>query len=206
MSDSGRKISSDYDNIVDNTLIDASESVSPTFKSIGYTPNGITTLSTIFGVASLYYINNRNIYPFLLCFFLFYFFDVLDGYYARKYDMKSEFGAQYDFWKDFVVYFFLSLIIYNKYDPMDYPVLMCILLFFTFTSFLFFSCQEKITKKENRSSTLKVYNNMFSKKTCNDYSDIIGYFGPGITIVVLMIIIWYIHECHMEKIMRINEE
>jgi hypothetical protein len=70
--------------------------VCPFFKKIGFTPNGITTLSLIFGIASAYYLYKGKIYMFALLYTISYFFDVMDGHFARKYKMVSKGGDYYD--------------------------------------------------------------------------------------------------------------
>ena len=55
-----RKIDSDYENPIDNVLIDSGIKTLPFFKSIGFTPNLITTLSLIFGLISVFYLHKDN--------------------------------------------------------------------------------------------------------------------------------------------------
>ena len=54
------KIDQNYYNIIDNNLIQLSEYLSPTFKKLNFTPNGITTLSLVFGVLSIYLLQLIN--------------------------------------------------------------------------------------------------------------------------------------------------
>lgn len=80
------KISFEDENPFDVLLIKLSEVVSPYIREYtSLTPNGITTLSTICGIISLYFLHIKQIFLFSIFFILFYFFDVLDGYFARKY-------------------------------------------------------------------------------------------------------------------------
>ena len=46
---------------------------------------------------------NNNYILACIYYFISYFFDVLDGIYAREYNMVSEFGDYYDHIKDIVV-------------------------------------------------------------------------------------------------------
>ena len=49
MSD-GRKIENHTENPLDNILIDFSENISPGLRKLGFTPNMLTTIGTIFGL------------------------------------------------------------------------------------------------------------------------------------------------------------
>ena len=57
-----RKIPKDYDNPLDNILIDLVEILNPYFKKLNFTPNGITFLSLVFGLITIvYFIKKRFI-------------------------------------------------------------------------------------------------------------------------------------------------
>ena len=98
-----RKIQKCHENPLDNILIGISDSLCPLFKKLGFTPNGITTLSLIFGLAAVYALYKGKVWGFAILYFISYFFDNMDGHYARKYGMTSKFGDYYDHIKDIVV-------------------------------------------------------------------------------------------------------
>ena len=49
-----RKIPAEYDNPIDNIILDNVEKLNPIFKEFNFTPNMITTLSLIVGLIALY--------------------------------------------------------------------------------------------------------------------------------------------------------
>jgi hypothetical protein len=55
-----RKIERDDENPIDNIIIDSCDIIKPYFYKLGFTPNGITTLSLIFGLLSKYPFFNFN--------------------------------------------------------------------------------------------------------------------------------------------------
>jgi len=98
-----RKIPEHLENPYDNCMIDIVEKSVDLFYNIGFTPNGITTLSLITGLASVYNFEKENFYMSAFMYALSYFFDCMDGNMARKYDMCTEFGDEYDHGKDILV-------------------------------------------------------------------------------------------------------
>ena len=103
MSSSGRKISHRLENPVDNVLIEFADTLCPLFHSLGFTPNMITGLSAVFGYVSIYFLHKQRYVHSGVCFFVQYFFDCMDGYYARKYKMTSDIGDLLDHAKDATV-------------------------------------------------------------------------------------------------------
>lgn len=91
-----RKLNSEYENAIDNVLIHLSEYLSPYFYELGMTPNIITTLSNIFAIITIILLlNNKYIFA-GISLMISYYFDCMDGYFARKYNMTSVFGDLYD--------------------------------------------------------------------------------------------------------------
>ena len=112
-----RKLNGNDENPIDNVLIDISDYLCPFFKSLNFTPNGITTLSLIFGLLSVYFLYKGKLYLFALTYFVSYYFDVLDGHYARKYNMTSDIGCLYDHIKDVSVILLIMVVLcYNNWN------------------------------------------------------------------------------------------
>jgi hypothetical protein len=95
-----RKIHLKYENPIDDILLNVCEILCPHYKNLNFTPNGITTLSLIFGILSVMALFYKNMGQFLIFYYLSYFYDCLDGHYARKYNMVTKFGDLYDHFKD----------------------------------------------------------------------------------------------------------
>ena len=95
-----RKIPPKYDNPIDNIFYDFVDPTLPIFHNMNFTPNGITTLGLLFGLAACCSLYNKQFVPFAIMYLISYYLDFMDGAYARKYKMTSEFGDWYDHIKD----------------------------------------------------------------------------------------------------------
>jgi phosphatidylglycerophosphate synthase len=67
------------------------------------TANDMTTISLIFGVISVVALYQQNAILFVSSYILSYFFDCVDGAYARHYNMVTQFGDWYDHVKDVII-------------------------------------------------------------------------------------------------------
>ena len=148
------KIDTNYYNPIDQKLIDISDKLSPTFKNLNFTPNGITTLSLIFGVLSIYVLykpsNNTYIpYLFTILYLISYFFDVMDGHYARKYNMTSNIGDIYDHVKDLLVNIVLVYVLIIKYNLLNHKYIILILIIFGILQYIRLGCIDKTYDKKS---------------------------------------------------------
>jgi hypothetical protein len=137
-----KKIPDDIDNPIDNVLISIADKLCPYFHTLGHTPNMITTYSLITGIISCYFLYFKRITGFVIFYTLSYFFDCMDGHYARKYDMITKFGDMYDHMKDILVISAVLWITYirNRKKIGRYTILFAIVLILLFVSHM--SCQE----------------------------------------------------------------
>ena len=97
-----RKIERENENFIDNILIDICDLISEPVHKLGLTPNMITTLSLIFGLATAYVLYKKMYLVACLLWAISYFFDCLDGFIARKYKQYTKFGDYYDHVSDIV--------------------------------------------------------------------------------------------------------
>jgi phosphatidylglycerophosphate synthase len=153
----GNKLPPEYDDPVDLFFKKIIDVINPFFKNWGFTPNMITTISLLFGLLACYLYYKQNYILSSFSFMTSYFFDVMDGYYARIYNMKSKFGAYYDIISDYFVYIIaLYLFIVNKHINNNFKSISLVIIFSIYILTIFhFSCQEKYTSKEYASETLK---------------------------------------------------
>lgn len=122
-----KKIPSEMDNPIDNILIEICEFLCPYFYKTGHNPNMITTYSLIFGLLAVYCIYKHYAAGFVICYILSYFFDCLDGHYARKYNMTTRAGDLYDHIKDTVVFVLIIVAIYIIYGKaITFPYLLVV--------------------------------------------------------------------------------
>jgi phosphatidylglycerophosphate synthase len=192
--DISRKIDSQHENPIDDILIRISQKISPFFKKLGYTPNGLTTISLLFSSIGLYNLYNKNVVQFSIFAILAYLFDVMDGNYARQYGMTSENGDKYDHFKDLFVIIATAYILYDKYDVANYPkaiIIMCVLIVLGIINM---GCQERMMPIENRSNTLKVFLPVTpNENKCRKYIGLTKWFGAGTLVVAMILLVWYLN-------------
>ena len=189
-----RKIEEKFENPIDNIIIKLGEHILPIFKVLGFTPNGLTTLSLIFGLLSIYSLFNKDHVSFSIFYFVSYFFDCIDGMMARKYNMVSKFGDMYDHAKDCLVFGLIIIILLNFYPILKNKILYFILTFSYVLSLVHLDCQEKIYDKNNESSFLSSISG-FCMGKINDVKNNINftkYFGVGTSTLILMVIPFYL--------------
>lgn len=192
--DTGRKLPQEYENPVDNMMLSVADTLSPQFKKMNYTPNGITTLSVIFSAAALYHLYNHDMIPFTIYVLLAHFCDDMDGFYARKYKMVSEGGDKYDHYKDLIVVIASIYILYSRYNILNFPVLILVLCVMGILGIMFVGCQENLTSSKNRSDTLSFANYVTPKKeNCKSHIKYLRYFGAGSLIIVFILVAWYLN-------------
>jgi len=174
--------------------------LNPYFKKAGMTPNMITSLSFFFGLLTCYFYYKSYYVLAGLSYIVSYFFDTMDGYFARIYGMGSVFGSYYDSISDNFIVLIILYLFYNKngyIKPWIKPAIFCILLFFAIGCIYQMSCQEKYTEKTNEehvSDGLAFLNNVKCKNF--EHMKYTRYFGPGIcTLIVSIIIIGHVFFC-----------
>ena len=153
-----RKLPHHIENPIDSLLVDIADIIDPYFKEVGMTPNVITTFGLISALISIHQFCSKHYKSSAIFFFLSYFLDCMDGNFARKYDMITDFGDYYDhvvdIFKSIIIY---SLLFYNLYNNNRTLIIMLLILLFV-TSLINFGCQEKYVEKYNEkilSHTLK---------------------------------------------------
>ena len=184
-----KKISDEKDNPIDNLLIKISDYLCPYFKKLGHTPNTITTYSLISGIISIYFLYNGYSVFFSIFYMLSYFFDCMDGHYARKYNMTSKFGDLYDHIKDVFVYVLLLATVYIKYKNKIKLIDFIIIIISLFISFIHLGCQQKNYEKDEK----EILDNFIYLCKDKDYIYYTRWFGMGtLTIITIIIIVFII--------------
>ena len=87
-----RKIHPEYENPIDHVLLHLCEMVAPWFRRLNVTPNILTTISNAWAGVCVYAILHREAGVAAVTYWVAYFFDCLDGHYARKYKMVTVLG------------------------------------------------------------------------------------------------------------------
>jgi len=187
-----RKIPTNIENPIDNVIINLSEPFSTMFRHYNFTPNCITTLSLITGVVSVWALYKGMITVAVVFMAFSYFFDCVDGYYARKYDMVTKGGDCYDHIKDVLVFFAYVFILYqrnkSKLTTPQWIIVAGVLVFFLFASVAYFACQEKYYDRASDTPTLGWLQKLVKdKKTAEKCLRVLRYFGMGTFISLLLI-------------------
>ena len=182
-----RKIPAELDNPIDNQIVKVCARVAPWFKAWHFTPNHITTLSLGTGLYAAYLFKQEYYRCAAGLFALSYFFDCLDGYYARKYNMVTTFGDYYDHISDATKFMVLMVVFYTKCPNFSSYVAIGFLLFFGLMS-VHVGCTEQLHDQEDHSPSLSVF-----KHLCSNHQRIhwAKFFGPGTLISITVFIILY---------------
>jgi phosphatidylglycerophosphate synthase len=164
MSQQGRKIPENYENFIDNYIIELGIKLNPYFKKLNLTPNHLTAISAIFGLLSVYSIYNDKFILAGILYFISYAFDCFDGNYARMYGMVSEFGDLFDHIKDISVIILLYLVIWFKPNikKKKKVIFTAISVLLMMTTSIHLGCQERYYSRNEKSGESNALN--FTKK------------------------------------------
>lgn len=186
----GRKIVREYTNNIDNVLIDFANYISPFFKRYSFfTPNVFTTISLAISIIGLYNIYKQNYKIGALLMFIGYFFDCMDGHFARKYNMITKFGDFYDHIAD--VSKFILLIVLVLKAPLSKKTKKFFIIFFVINALLacvHFGCQERFYHLK---SVLTHLRNLCPRKEDITW---IRYFGSGNAMLMICIFVFFLKE------------
>ena len=144
-----RKLPEKYENPIDNILINIAEKLNPTFYRLGFNPTELL-LSLITGLLFNYYYLNSKYELSALMMTLSYFFDCMDGNFARTYKMQTKFGDYYDHIKDVIIMLIFALILFIYKDiPLNYKIIaLLIAVIMTFGVMMHVGCTEKYVKQK----------------------------------------------------------
>ena len=188
----GNKLPEHYDDPVDIFYKKYIDVINPHFKEAGMTPNMITTLSLVFGLLTCYLYYKSYYVSAGLSYIVSYFFDVMDGYFARIYDMGSVFGSYYDSISDNAVVLILLILFYkNPNLQFKYKIIIfMVLAVYGIGTVYHMSCQEKYVKETNEKHVSEGLSFLDNIKCVNfenmKYTRI---FGTGVTTFAMSIII-----------------
>ena len=191
-----RKLPYYLDNPIDNLLIYISESSKHIFYYLYFTPNMITSLALITSTLGINEFIHSNYIVSCLLFNLSYFFDCLDGHYARSYNMVTVFGDYYDHLSD--LFKFFGLLITSYYiNYCKFQNLMLFLPFLIITMLLQLSCQEAYYSQYSNTNapTLKILKYICPASNNIELQGIMKvtrYFGTGtLNVIFSLIPIYY---------------
>lgn len=188
-----RKITKDIDNPIDNYLIDLADKISPFFYKTGHTPNMITTYSLITGLIACHFLWKGHVLWFAIFYAISYFFDCMDGHFARKYEMTSKFGDMYDHIKDVLVVVLIIIIIYKRCRKnISIPVII-VFAVSTLLAGAHLGCQQRYCTEDDEDPEDSKFLNK-ARVLCpnKEYIKWTRFFGTGTYNLILILIISYI--------------
>ena len=192
MTTSGRKIPAEYDNPIDNIILDFVEIMNPFYKELGFTPNILTTFSVIFAVLSIFFYVKRKYVLSSIFYLISYYFDCQDGNFARKYGMETAFGDLYDHLTDNILNVSLTyLLLTNNKISYNYKIAYVIMVSVLFAlAFYHLSCTEIYMDKNTNYGKKQVLMSLL-KKFCKDETSLnyYKYFAIGTYIMINTVII-----------------
>ena len=164
-------------------------------------PNDITTVGLLLNAVALVNLLHNEFILFIIFFIMSYFCDILDGKYAKKYNMETPFGKYYDRIADWIkvmsVYFGFSCLYKNKIGLTECLLVGIILIMCN----IHFSIKKNVEKQFNikdEKSNIFVeywikYVNIFKDLDLISIGKYTKYFDESLTIFYLVIIMSYIH-------------
>lgn len=150
----GRKIPREYENPIDNVLIDITHALNPLYRSLGLTPNILTTFSWMCAIGGLWLYKkapkgSRAVYVGVCVYFVGYFFDCADGNMARTDHRSTSFGDMYDHFSDILTFLGTVIVLWTilpRKDRVRCGVLIGVL---CLAMLVQFGCQERMYHKWN---------------------------------------------------------
>ena len=219
--DNENSVNSPIRNIFRNIALYLSEKIHSKLPFIQ--PNHITTFGIILNACALMNLLNRDFSIFIILFIMAYFCDVLDGVYARKYNMETKAGKFYDKFADWVklisTYVMFSTLYKRKITLSNITIILIILIACNFHFIVKNNLKKTQQNSDNHNETKEdpniVQNLLNNKKIenidtiCIDfwvscfkkvsikelkyYNKFTKYFDETMIIVYLILMMVYIH-------------
>ena len=188
-----KKTPTEYENPVDNEIYRGVELIAPSFYKLGFTPNMVTTIANVFNMACIYSIFQKHYAWASAFYFIGYFFDCLDGYLARKYNMVTQYGDWYDHISDTLKFIGVCFALY-KLNRFQFLICLPLIIVSLLCTCVFFSFQEKLYDKSDHSASLELLSKLCFAKTSDEAKEhmkYIRYMGCGTFTVIMMLIIGF---------------
>jgi phosphatidylglycerophosphate synthase len=187
-----RKVPQELENPIDNIFINLSEKIAPLLYKLHITPNDITTLSFISGLISIYYLKKNNMKLFATWYLLGHFFDCMDGFYARKYDLVTDVGCIYDHSTDVIIcILILYIFLKKKRNTLCNIRIICIILVFFILLFIYVQLQELYYDRMESPFLMKITNKKYSKSSLEPFLKVLRLFGPGTFILMIISMVFF---------------
>ena len=162
----------------------------PFWNSLNVTPNYLTTLSLISSIFSLYFLYNRKPIGAIIFLLFRWYFDYLDGIYARTYNLVSKFGDYYDHITDlFYSFGIICILLFSKYKKVYIKYYLLIILVIFYILFLIqMGYIEREYSKINKDNIKETSISYLRKLSPNKYKYIFDAFDNSTLYIVIIII------------------
>ena len=178
------------------TLLNLAKYISSKIKKFNFKPNDITTYGILINAFALINLLNGEFLVFILLFFTGYFCDILDGYYARTYNMETINGKRYDRFADWFKLLSTYLVFTQIYSKkITYKVIAFTILVFTLCN-IHFSIKKSLENNDEENKCVKIWSkcvSWMSQDTLKKISLYTRQFDESMTILLLVLIMCYIH-------------
>jgi len=196
----GRKLPSDLENPIDDVMLNVITRIHPLFRSLGFSANGITVLSGIIQLAAVYCLWNGAYIASAILYIIGYFFDVMDGWYARYYHITSDIGDMLDHGKDIIVHILLIAVIIAS----DFPMWWKLGFVVTFVGMMiinsvYISCQEAYYNKRYEGASFLMLSSLCTQEDAVDRLRMYRWFGPGTCVTASAVFIAILSVVQMKK-------
>jgi phosphatidylglycerophosphate synthase len=186
----GNKLSDEHENPVDILFLRLGDCIRPALRSTGHTPNVITTYSFVCGLASVYALYRGRVPAFAVLFLLSYFFDCVDGQYARAYGMTTEWGDWYDHATDVVVLALLAVVVTVRYRAALTPAYGVAAAAVVALMLVNFGCQQRAYAGQRPPETLDAVRGLCPSDGMLPWT---RFFGSGTAVVAFVLFIVHLH-------------
>ena len=190
------KIPNTLENPVDVLIYNHIDAHLAFYKKLGFTPNGLTTLSLGLGLCAIYFVCQKYYKSGALLWFAAYYYDCADGKLARKYKMTSKFGDFYDHCSDLVKHALLIGVLCMYYIRKgQWLLLSALVVMFLVVGFLVaaqMGCQERYVKENENaenSETLQILDYFVLHDNCAKQMQVTRFFTPGTLTILFMCVI-----------------
>jgi len=194
------KIPDELENPMETILYRHIDVFLPFYKKIGLTPNGLTTISLLLGLAAVLLIWQNHYIIGALLWFVSYYYDCADGKMARRYKMTSRFGDLYDHTSDLLKHTLLAGVfgwkvwLAGKHKRVSLSLLMILAGVFVLLLLVLASqigCQEKLSPEATRSPTLQLLERFILMDDCKRQTRYTRYFSPvTVTLFIIGVVVY----------------
>jgi phosphatidylglycerophosphate synthase len=180
------KIPNEYENFFTIALRNLADSHLETYKKLNFTPNKLTLLSFITGLLCAYLIYKKQYKYAAFMFLISYYFDTVDGKFARKYNMASKLGDYIDHGSDYIKTFVLLYVLY-KDNPRRFKKLIPLFIFLLLILGFYMGIQEALYEKNKSILGLLKLDRKFAEN--NLY--LVKYFSCGTAHLIMALTIFF---------------